>query len=98
MSSRTTLNAYGEAMAASFIAEGYDSQGCTFFISPPCSFCLHPGNPRNLLENDAAWEPPTVEELTEHALGKLVSFVESEAKRHLAEMQAAWSKYEWSET
>lgn len=31
--------------------------GCTCFISPPCNFCTHPGNPRNQDECDECWEP-----------------------------------------
>lgn len=34
----------------------YRNRGCTCFISPPCSFCLHPGNPLNQEESDDCWE------------------------------------------
>lgn len=34
-------------------------QGCSCHISPPCNFCLHPGNPVNLEACDEAWEPTT---------------------------------------
>lgn len=34
----------------------YSNRGCTCFISPPCSFCTHPGNPVNQAEDDTAWE------------------------------------------
>ena len=30
-------------------------QGCSCHINAPCSFCIHPGNPANLLEDDTAW-------------------------------------------
>lgn len=33
-----------------------DSQGCTCFISPPCSHCMHPGNPINQDEDESCWE------------------------------------------
>lgn len=33
----------------------YEDRGCTCFISPPCSYCLHPGHPLNLEGNDSAW-------------------------------------------
>jgi len=35
---------------------GYDGC-CSCFISPPCSWCMHPGNPRNQEEDDECWEP-----------------------------------------
>ena len=28
---------------------------CTCFISPPCSWCVHPGNPHNQEEDDECW-------------------------------------------
>lgn len=34
--------------------------GCTCFISPPCSYCMHPGNPFNQ-EDEACWEPDVIE-------------------------------------
>lgn len=34
----------------------FSHRGCTCFISPPCSYCTHEGNPRNLEEIDEAWE------------------------------------------
>lgn len=33
----------------------FSDRGCTCFISPPCSFCVHPGNPRNQEESDECW-------------------------------------------
>lgn len=32
-----------------------EERGCTCFISPPCGFCTHPGNPRNQEEDETAW-------------------------------------------
>lgn len=34
----------------------YYGRGCTCFLSPPCSYCTHEGNPANLEECDEAWE------------------------------------------
>lgn len=34
----------------------YRGEGCRCFISPPCSYCTHEGNPANLEETDDAWE------------------------------------------
>ncbi len=35
--------------------------GCTCFISPPCGFCTHPGNPLNQDEDESCWQPETEE-------------------------------------
>ena len=32
----------------------FRNRGCTCFISPPCSYCTHPGNPFNQ-EDDWHW-------------------------------------------
>jgi len=37
----------------------YGDRGCTCFISPPCSYCMHPGNPLNLEESPDLWEDIT---------------------------------------
>lgn len=34
--------------------------GCTCFISPPCGYCVHPGNPLNQEESDECWMPITI--------------------------------------
>lgn len=49
-----TDDAWGEH--TSFMQD-YEDRGCTCFSAPPCSFCTHPGNPQNLLEDDEAWVP-----------------------------------------
>lgn len=41
-----------------FVLGGYDDSGCTCFNSPPCGWCTHPGNPRNLIEDEHAWKMP----------------------------------------
>ena len=52
------LTAEGEALLAWFERDMAD-RGCTCFISPPCGFCTHEGNPINLEETDDVWEPDT---------------------------------------
>ncbi len=32
-----------------------EDHGCTCFISPPCSYCTHPGNPLNQENDKSAW-------------------------------------------
>ena len=51
---RLRLTDEWEAEAADFEREHGD-RGCTCFISPPCSHCMHPGNPLNLAETPEAW-------------------------------------------
>ena len=29
---------------------------CSCHIDPPCSLCIHPGNPANLIEDPDAWD------------------------------------------
>jgi hypothetical protein len=41
---------------AAFEAAGYRMGGCTCFISPPCGYCTHPGNPLNQEEDNSCWE------------------------------------------
>lgn len=42
--------------ALDFLRE-YGSGNCSCHISPPCSSCLHPGNPSNQDEDSECWEP-----------------------------------------
>lgn len=45
-----------------FINE-YSDYGCTCHMGhPPCSYCTHEGNPRNLVETDDAWYPTIMPE------------------------------------
>lgn len=39
----------------------YDYGGCSCFISPPCNFCTHPGNPTNQDDFDECWKFESVE-------------------------------------
>lgn len=41
----------------------FRDRGCTCFISPPCSYCTHEGNPANLEEDPDAWEDELVAEI-----------------------------------
>lgn len=49
------LTAAAEADNNDFKRE-YGRQGCTCFMSPPCNYCMHPGNPANQAEDETAWE------------------------------------------
>ena len=35
----------------------YAGRGCRCHISPPCNYCVHPGNPENQEEDDDCWMP-----------------------------------------
>ena len=49
------LTPEAQAERDDFQAEyGYDGN-CSCHISPPCNSCIHPGNPRNQEEDEAAW-------------------------------------------
>jgi hypothetical protein len=49
------LNKLGQDLEDEFAAEMSDSC-CSCHISPPCSYCIHPGNPANLEESDDCWD------------------------------------------
>lgn len=51
---RLRLTDWAEAEADDF-ERSWADRGCTCFISPPCSYCTHEGNPSNLAEDDDAW-------------------------------------------
>lgn len=45
-----------EAQAERDVFEAtYERSGCSCHLSPPCNFCVHPGNPDNQAEDDDAW-------------------------------------------
>ena len=48
------LTPEAQAERDDFDAEVAD-RGCTCFISPPCGYCTHPGNPHNQEEDETAW-------------------------------------------
>ncbi len=50
------LTPEAEDERADFSAE-YEDRGCTCFISPPCGYCTHPGNPANQEEDESCWIP-----------------------------------------
>lgn len=73
----------------------HERRGCTCCISPPCSHCLHPGNPRNQEEDPDAWmdELLDLDELEREARAAVASTVEAAAARHLQEMARASAVY-----
>jgi len=52
---KLVLNELGQALKEEFEADMAD-YGCSCHISPPCGYCMHPGNPDNLEETPEAWE------------------------------------------
>lgn len=50
------LTPAAERDRSDFVME-YEDLGCTCFISPPCCYCTHPGNPLNQEEDDDCWMP-----------------------------------------
>jgi len=55
------LNELGQKLHDEFEIDRQMFGGCSCHISPPCGFCLHPGNPSNLEETPEAWEPEEIE-------------------------------------
>lgn len=51
------LTTEGRALSKQYKDE---TSGCSCHISPPCSDCVHPGNPHNLAESDDLWEEAKV--------------------------------------
>lgn len=51
-----------EAQADRDDFDSTDYGGCSCFISPPCSFCTHPGNPVNQDYFDECWRYESFEE------------------------------------
>lgn len=51
------LTTEGRALSKQYKDE---TSGCSCHISPPCSDCVHPGNPHNLDESDDLWEEAKV--------------------------------------
>ena len=39
--------------------------GCSCFISPPCNFCVHPGNPQNQDDFDECWQFESIDDRLE---------------------------------
>lgn len=48
------LTQEGEDLLDEFNSK-FRSNSCSCHINPPCSYCTHPGNPRNLEEQDDLW-------------------------------------------
>lgn len=49
------LTPEAQAERDQFVAEHGHDGNCSCHISPPCGSCMHPGNPRNQEEDEAAW-------------------------------------------
>ena len=64
----------------------YKWGGCSCHISPPCGWCTHPGNPRNLAEDEYAWKP-TIDSMTDDAVHTLARVIEKSVTKHLEEME-----------
>lgn len=54
----------GEALESQFKRE-FRNEGCTCFISAPCSYCTHPGHPIAIEETDEYWRRVEVDHKAE---------------------------------
>lgn len=61
-----------------------EDRGCSCFISPPCGFCTHPGNPRNQDECDECWELDDFAARIEDRLEKLRATLHESIDRKIA--------------
>ena len=60
-----TLTKQAQDDALNFDLYYGDRNCCSCHMHPPCSWCIHPGNPINLEENEDAWEIITTSHLLE---------------------------------
>ena len=54
-----------EAQADRDNFDAIDYGGCSCFISPPCDFCIHPGNPHNQDDFDECWQFESIDDRLE---------------------------------
>lgn len=66
---------------------GY-SGNCSCHISPPCSSCVHPGNPHNQAEDENAWGFDLDHEV-KAAIFRIQRHIEREVHRHRMEMKVS---------
>lgn len=69
-----------QAVADDFMEIYWDS-GCTCFLSPPCGYCTHEGNPNNLEECEDVWAKSPADMEVE-AIAYLAWVIESMALQH----------------
>lgn len=70
----------------------YGWGGCTCFKSPPCRYCTHEGNPRNLEEDEDAW-CLTIDEMVEKAKRELEHDINLLVETHLYEIRVKSDEY-----
>lgn len=84
------LTADAEADRDSFM-DNFGDGGCTCFISPPCGYCTHPGNPRNQEEDESCWTWETMADMLDglerDAREAVAATIETAAARHLSQMK-----------
>lgn len=69
----------------------FEDHSCTCFLSAPCNFCTHPGNPMNLEETEDAWGT-TSEVMLAEAYEWMPDFINRLAAQHLKEMRESWKR------
>lgn len=65
-----------EAQADRDNFDSRDYGGCSCFISPPCNFCVHPGNPRNQDDSDECWQFESIDDRLEDVRVQLHKMIE----------------------
>ena len=80
------LNALGEELAYRFLNDFGDRGCCSCFISPPCGYCTHEGNPDNLEYQDDVWQEVwDLDEACEQARKRLAEALDMDVKLHWME-------------
>lgn len=74
----------------------FSDDSCRCFIAPPCSSCVHPGNPSNLECNEDAWESadPFLDLLVDLALERLAAALEADVNVHLHQLKDHSNEYD----
>ena len=80
------LKAWAEAERYQFM--GLEDRGCVCWTGcAPCSYCVHPGNPRNQEEDEDAWQEVfDLDELVAAARKVVADSIEASAAKHLDAM------------
>lgn len=86
------LKPWALELYAQFESDGH-ADNCYCHIAPPCGSCTHEGNPRNIEEDEDAWEwesmTDMLDAMQQEANERLASFIEAHAAHHRAAIAKA---------
>lgn len=68
--------------------------GCRCCVSPPCEWCVHPGNPINLYECDDCWvDEDIIDAMCEAAIAAIAEQIDKSVEQQLAAHRLIFDKY-----